>query len=122
MRERFSPQDRMKSFSYAIAGVRELLRSQHNARIHLLATVLVMALAWWLEVAAQQWALLFVACAMVWCAEALNTAIEFLADAVTTEPHPLIKKAKDVAAAAVLIVAIFSLAIGVVVFLPYVQA
>ena len=119
MRERFSLQARLKSFSYAFAGVLELLRSQHNARIHLLATVLVFSVGCWFGIGAQQWALLFIACAMVWCAEALNTAIEFLADAVTTEPHPLIKKAKDVAAAAVLIVAVFSLAIGVVVFLPY---
>lgn len=119
MSERFSLQARIKSFSYAFAGVLELLRSQHNARIHLFATVLLIVAGCWLQIDAQQWALLFVACAMVWCAEALNTAIEFLADAVTTEPHSLIKKAKDVAAAAVLIVAIFSLAIGVVVFLPY---
>ncbi len=119
MNKRFSLQARMKSFPYAFAGVAELLRSQHNARIHLLATILVIAAGLWLGISAQQWALLFIACAMVWCVEALNTAIEFLADALTTEPHPLIKKAKDVAAAAVLIAAVFSLAIGVMVFLPY---
>lgn len=119
MKEPFTIQSRVKSFSYALEGIVTLLRTQHNARIHLLATLVVVVAGLWLEISRYEWALVFIACAMVWCAEALNTSLEFLADAVQPEQHPLIKKAKDVAAAGVLIVAICSLAIGVLVFLPY---
>ena len=56
----------------------------------------------------------------VWTAETLNTAIEFLADAVSSEHHPLIEKAKDVAAGAVLISAIGSAVIGTLIFFPYI--
>ena len=60
------------------------------------------------------------AVAIVWAAEALNTAIEFLADLASPEPHPLAAKAKDVAAGAVLVAAIGSAIVGVIVFGPYV--
>ena len=56
----------------------------------------------------------------VWMAEALNTAVEYVADACHPEQHPLIKRAKDVAAAAVLLVAITALLVGVIIFTPYI--
>ena len=57
----------------------------------------------------------------VWTAEALNTAFEFLADAASPNFHPLVKKAKDVAAGAVLISAIGAVVIGVLVLGPHVM-
>lgn len=115
----FSIAERLKSFQYAFAGIIELLHSQHNARIHLLATIIVVLAGVWFELTQLEWALVLLACAMVWCAEALNTAVEFLADAAVPEQHPLIKKAKDVAAAAVLLVAMFAVLIAGLVFLPH---
>jgi diacylglycerol kinase (ATP) len=56
----------------------------------------------------------------VWTAEALNTALEFLADVASPEFHPLVGKAKDVAAGGVLISAIGSVGIGLLVLGPYV--
>jgi diacylglycerol kinase (ATP) len=55
----------------------------------------------------------------VWVAEALNTAIEFLSDVVSPDYHPLIKNAKDIAAAAVLITVIGAIAIGSLTLGPY---
>lgn len=55
---------------------------------------------------------------MVISAEAVNSAIEFLADRISVEHHPLLKNAKDVAAAAVLIFAIAAAAVGAIIFIP----
>lgn len=108
----------MASFSHAFWGFIDLLRSQHNSRVHLLATVLVVALAFWLRLERADWIALLVAVALVWVTEALNTALEYLADAAVPEHHPLIGKAKDVAATAVLIAALVAAVIGLLVFLP----
>ncbi len=115
---KFSLAARMASFRYAFWGFVDLLRSEHNARIHLLATVLVVALAWWLKLERADWIALLVAIALVWITEALNTALEYLADAAVPEHHPLIGKAKDVAATGVLIASLVALLIGLLVFVP----
>ena len=107
---------RIASFRFALAGLRQLILTQPNARVHLVATALVALAGFWNDLSRIEWALLLVAIAMVWVSEALNTALEFLGDAVTTDHHPLIKHAKDMAAAAVLLAALAALGIGVLVF------
>jgi len=94
--------------------------SQHNAWIHAVATAaaIVVGVSW--RIPRQEWNWIILAIMAVWSAEAMNTAFEFLADATTPAFHPLVGKAKDVAAGAVLIAALGSLAIGVVVFGPHV--
>ncbi|MEP5766438.1 MAG: diacylglycerol kinase family protein [Halieaceae bacterium] len=122
MGEAFSITARLASFRHALRGLLTLLREQHNSRIHLLATVLVLALALVLEVSRLDWVVLLVAIALVWLAEALNTALEYVCDAVMPDAHPLIGKAKDVAAAGVLVCAVVAAALGLLVFLPYLVA
>jgi diacylglycerol kinase (ATP) len=97
-----------------------MIRCQHNARIHAAATVVVLAAAFLLQVSAGDWCWIILAISIVWTAEALNTAFEFLADAASPEFHPLVRDAKDVAAGAVLLTAIAAAFIGVLIFLPYV--
>jgi len=113
---------RLKSVAYALQGVAQLVRTQPNARVHLLATVLVCAAGFYFGLGRMEWLWLIVAIVLVWSAEAFNTALEQLADAVHPEQHPGIGRAKDVAAAAVLIAAIGAAIIGVLVFLPHVAA
>ena len=120
MHQPFSFTARLHSFRYALAGLRTLLLTQHNAWIHAAATGLVVAAGLVLGLSPAEWCWLVLAMTLVWMAEALNTALEFLADAVTQEFHPLILQAKDVAAAAVLIAAIGALVIGLLVFGPHV--
>lgn len=110
---------RIASIGFALEGILTLLRTQMNARIHLLATLVVVSLAAYLDVQRTEWALLVFAIALVWTAEGLNTGIEFLADAAVPDPHSLIKHAKDVAAGAVLLASIAAAIIGALVFLPY---
>ena len=109
---------RIRSFGYAFRGVWTMLRSQRNAWIHALATVVVLAAGLALGISVNDWKWLVLAMVSVWGAEALNTALEFLADAAKPEFHPLVKQAKDVAAGAVLIAAIGAAAIGALIFIP----
>jgi diacylglycerol kinase (ATP) len=109
---------RLRSFGHALRGGMVLIKTQPNARIHLVATAgVVVAGAGW-GISAGEWALVSVACGLVWLAEALNTALEFLADEVSREKREGIKRVKDVAAFAVLAAAVAAAGVGVAVFGP----
>ena len=110
---------RLRSFGHAFRGLAILLRTQHNARIHAAATVLAVAAGALFGISPAEWALIALAIVCVWVAEALNTAIEFLVNLASPEPHPLAGKAKDVAAGAVLVAAIGSVIVGALVFGPH---
>lgn len=118
-RPRFDLTGRLASFGHAFGGLGTLVRTQHNAWIHLAATCGVCATGWICGLDGVEWCWIVVAIVMVWTAEALNTAIEFLADAACPESDPLVRKAKDVAAGAVLIAAIGAVCIAVVVLGPH---
>ena len=109
---------RARSFRHAARGVLALVREQHNARIHLAATLAVVAAATFFGVSALAWCVLLLAIGLVWGAEAMNTALEHLADAVMPEQDPLIGKAKDAAAGAVLLCAIVAASVALLVFVP----
>lgn len=95
-----------------------MLRSQHNAWIHAVATGVVVAAGFGFGLARAEWCLVVLAIVSVWTAEALNTAFEFLCDVASPEHHPLVEKAKDVAAGAVLICAIGAAMVGGLIFIP----
>ena len=118
MSSQFSLKKRFQSMTYAINGLKILWREQHNCRVHLFVTALVLVFGLMLSISATQWILLLLLIALVWVAEALNTAVEYLCDKVTMEHDPLIGKAKDVAAAGVLIASIIAAAGGLLLFLP----
>lgn len=122
MSQSFSLQARLKSFGYALNGIGVLFREQHNAWLHLLAMCGVIALGLWLQLLAWEWVAIILTIAMVLAAEALNTAVEYVADACMPDQHPLIGKAKDVAAGAVLLTAVAAMAIAVIIFYPYLKA
>ena len=107
---------RLKSFGYAGNGIRLMLISQQNAWLHALATLLVVVLGVILHITFLEWCLITLAIIAVWTAEAMNTALEFLADVASPEFNPLVGKAKDVAAGAVLITAMGAFFIGVLIF------
>ena len=116
----FSFTGRIRSFKYAFVGIWTMLKSQQNAWVHACATVAVVTVGFVLSISPAEWCWLVLAIIAVWMAEALNTAIEFLADVVSPEFHPLVKKAKEVAAGAVLISAIGAIIIGIIIIGPYV--
>ena len=108
----------IRGFGYAFSGVYTLFRTQRSARIHGIATLILVGLGLWLRLPLQSWCWLTVAVAMVWTAEAFNTAIEFLSDVVSPGFHPGIKKVKDISSAAVFMSVIGALTIGALVLVP----
>jgi diacylglycerol kinase (ATP) len=120
----FTVRGRLRSFHHAFMGIGFVLRSQHNAWLHAVATVLALALATTFQVTGVrrftfgEWSALVLSMVMVWMAETFNTGLEILAEAITQERHPILKMAKDVAAAAVLIAALGAVIVGGILFLP----
>lgn len=114
-------QRRINSFACAIKGAVFLIRSQPHVRIHLTATVAVLAFGLGLKIERWEWCFLITSIMIVWVAEGINTALEALADALHPDRHPLIGRAKDVAAAAVLMAAVGALLIGLLIFGNYIK-
>lgn len=110
---------RAMSFRYAFAGWWHVIRTQRNAWIHAVITLLVIAVSFWLQLAPLEWATIFVAIALVWTAEFLNTAMEALVDLASPNRHQLARICKDVGAAAVLIAALSSVLIGLLILGPH---
>ena len=116
--EKFSIRKRLKSFTYAFAGLKVLFREEHNSRIHLFATVCVIVSGVLLKISLLEWVAVAFAVGLVFSGEIFNSAVEDLSDVVCPERDERIKKVKDLAAAAVLVNAITAAVIGLLVFLP----
>ncbi len=108
----------LHSFRYAFAGLWYTLRSQRNARIHLLVVIAVTATGLWLRLDTTHWAVLILTIALVFFAEMVNTVAEAVVDLITTEYRPLARIAKDVAAGAVLVTAIAAVFVGLLILGP----
>lgn len=109
---------RVASLGFACRGLLDLFKSQPNARIHLGAMAIVTVAGFYFQISRTEWIAVTLCIAMVLSLEAVNTGIEYLTDLVSPGFHPLAGKAKDVAAAAVLIAAIGAVVVGAMIFLP----
>jgi diacylglycerol kinase len=116
--EKFSIKKRLLSFPYAFNGLRILFREEHNSRIHLLAAIIAIIAGFIFNISALEWIAIILSIGMVFAFEILNSALENLADFASPGKNDLIKKAKDLSAAAVLVSAIAALTVGIIVFLP----
>lgn len=109
---------RIQSFGYALAGIATFFATQAHAKIHLLAIVLISLLGFYLGLDKTEWCLIVLCMVMVLCLEAVNTAIEYTVDLASPELHPLAKKAKDVAAGAVLLAVVGCGLVWAIIFIP----
>lgn len=109
---------RLSSFVDAARGLKILVSTQPNARVHSVATAGALAMAAWLQFSAAEWALLVITISGVWVTEGLNTAVEFVVDLVSPEYDQLAGWAKDVAAGAVLVASIAAVIVGAILFVP----
>ncbi len=109
---------RANSFKHAFYGWWFVLRTQRNAWIHAVITILVLLVAFWLHLPLRDWAILFLTIALVWTAEFINTALEAVVDLASPQRHPLAKVGKDVGAAAVLIAALAAILVGLLILGP----
>ena len=106
------------SLGFAFKGLSYATRSQPNFRIHLVLTAVALLLAWLLHVNFNEWIWIMLCIALVLSAELLNTALEILTDLISPEFNEKAGYAKDVAAAAVTVVALFAFITGLIIFLP----
>lgn len=116
--DEFSISKRLKSFVFAYNGLKVLFKEEQNSRIHIVATCLVISASIFFELKACEWIAVIFSIGLVFTAEIINTAIENIADFLTTEKNNKIKVIKDLSAAAVLISALTALTIGLIIFLP----
>jgi len=119
---RFSIRARLKSFGYAWSGICSFFRTEHNARLHLASTFLVITGSILAGVDRKEAVVLVFAIGFVWVAEIINTAIEKAMDFISGDYHPAIKTVKDLAAGAVLVASITALAAGLIIFIPKILA
>lgn len=118
--KRFNLLARTRSFGHAFAGLAFMLRTQHNAWLHLAVSVTVIAAGFVLKVTNDDWRWLICAIGLVWMAETFNTAVEYVCDTVSPSYSETVKRAKDIAAGAVLICAMAAAVIGLITLWPYV--
>jgi len=116
----FGSMKMLKSFRDAFNGIGILIRSERNFQIHIVAFLIAVGAGFYLQITRGEFITILIVSALVFSLEAANTAIEKLCDEVTQERKESIRKIKDVAAGAVLISAIFALAVGVTIFWKYV--
>ena len=114
----FSWKNRLLSFKYAFNGIALLVRNEHNAWIHCFAAVSVVICGFIFNLKPLEWIVIVLAIGMVLAAEAFNSAIEALADVVSPKYNEAIKHTKDLAAGAVLLLAIAAAVIGLIIFVP----
>lgn len=107
-----------KSFGYAFQGIFNTIRTERNIKIHCVAAILVTIFGIWLQISKTEWMICFILFGLILALELVNTAVEATVDLFTEERKPLAKKAKDAAAGAVLIAAIFAAVIGILIFIP----
>lgn len=117
-KEKFSWRKRGKSFTYAWKGIVTLVRDEHNVRIHLAVAAVAVLAGLVFHVSPLEWVAVVLCIGLVLAAEAFNSAVEAVCDRFGAERHPLVGKAKDVAAAAVLMLAVASVIVGCIIFIP----
>ncbi|NQW77599.1 MAG: diacylglycerol kinase family protein [Cytophagales bacterium] len=108
-----------KSIGIAFDGIIDLIKSENNAKIHLISTIVVIIVGFKLQFLAIEWLWISLAIAGVWVAELINTAIEKLTDLISPEQNPIAKKIKDYAAGAVLVMAIWAIFVFCLISLPH---
>ncbi len=109
-----------KSFVYAFEGIKATILKERNIKIHLCFMLAVIICAFLFHITKVEWMICLILFALVISLEILNTAIEAVVDLASPQYHEKAKLAKDCAAGAVLVAAVFAAIIGLMIFLPYV--
>ena len=112
-------QSLLKIFSFAFQGLQTAYKEEKSFRIELFIALLVVILSVILRISSLEWILVIIAMAMVLSLELLNSRIEKMMDILHPEIHDRVKIIKDISAAAVLIVSMMALVIGLIIFIPY---
>ena len=117
--EKFSIVKRAKSFSYALAGIRVMFKTQHNAWLHSAIGIMLVVLGMYFRISSIEWIVIVASVGLLLALECVNTAIEIDIDLTSPDFHPYARDTKDAAAGAVLLWAITSAVIWLIIFIPY---
>ena len=109
----------LRSFRYAWHGIRQCVGREQNLSFHLIVTVLGLGAGFAFGITPGEWTAICLCIGLVVSAELFNTAIERLVDLVSPQRHPLAGQVKDIAAGAVLVCALAAIAVGLIIFVPY---
>lgn len=109
----------LRSFRYAWQGIHQCVGREQNLSFHLIVTVLVIGAGFAFGITPGEWTAICLCIGLVVSAELFNTAIERLVDLVSPQRHPLAGQVKDIAAGAVLVCALAAIAVGLIIFVPY---
>ena len=103
---------RLQSIRYALDGIKYILKTQQNARIHLFFTLAVFILGFLFGISRMEWIALVLTVGLVWAAELFNTAVEVMVDLISPEQHIGAKISKDISAGSVFVTAFISILVG----------
>ncbi|ANI89270.1 diacylglycerol kinase [Arachidicoccus ginsenosidimutans] len=117
-KEKFSFKKRLASFRFAFNGLKLFIKTEHNAWIHIAATLVAIGFGAMFKISKTEWIEIFIVIGFVFSMEIINAAIERLCDFIYPDEHEIIKQIKDISAAAVLVSALVALIVGVIIFLP----
>lgn len=106
----------LKAFKCAGSGFLQVFVTQRNMKIHVVFALVAVILGFVLSIPLSSWLAIIICIGLVFVAECLNTALESVVDLVSPEYHPLAKRAKDCAAAGVLVTAFLALIVGTIVY------
>ncbi len=118
MKPRRNLSDFFSGFGFAAKGLAEAIRTQFNIRFHFAATLITLGMSFYFSLSLSEWCFIILAIAIVWMAELLNTALEYITDFVSPEYNDIAGKVKDIAASSALVAAIASASIGLIIFIP----
>lgn len=116
--EKFSVKKRIESLIYVFNGLKILLKEEHNSRIHIGVGIGAIIVGFILQISFVEWTILLLAIAFVVTLEIVNTVLENISDFVSPGYNDVIKRVKDLSAAAVFISCIISVIVGLLIFLP----
>lgn len=118
MPKSFSLSHRIKSFGYALKGIKTCLFTQHNFIIHTILALIAIIMGFILEISNSEWIAIIIVIGMVMATEIINTSIEELVNIVSPERNKKAGAVKDLAAGAVLVTAIAAFITGTIIFIP----
>jgi diacylglycerol kinase len=109
----------IKSFTYAFRGLFKIFREEQNLQVESISAIIVIALGFVFQIKPLEWCVILICIALVILMETVNSAIERMADVLKPRIHAYVKEMKDIMAAAVMIASLLSIAVGLIIFLPY---
>jgi diacylglycerol kinase (ATP) len=109
-----------KSFTYAFRGLAKIFREEQNLQVQSIVAIIIITLAFAFKIKPLEWCAILISIALVILMETVNSAVERLADVLKPRIHSYIKEMKDIMAAAVMIAAFLAVAVGLIIFVPYI--